>query len=138
MKFKIPGSKQEVWVNIQKYKIQWDKPTRSKMQSAVKDFLYPYWKTHIVCEEFKVPRSRLRVDIINFTKRVAVEVQGKQHIDYVPFFQGNPTQLFQQWGRDAKKERFLEYNGYQLIQILPEDMNNLSREFFLKTFGLDL
>ena len=138
MKFIVPETNREVWVNISKYRVDWEKPCRSKFQTEVKKFLYPYLKTHIVAEELRLPKTRLTVDLVDFTTKVAYEIQGKQHQEYVSFFQGNPTNLFKQWGRDAKKEKFLEHNGYTLIQILPDDLEKLSVKFFKEKFGVNL
>ena len=138
MKFRVPGSNREVWVNIKKYRVDWDKPTRSKFQSSVKQFLRPYLENHIVAEEFRIPRTKLTVDLIDFTSKVAYEIQGKQHSEYVPFFHGNLTGFYRQFGRDAKKAQFLEYNGYKLVEINPEDLVKLSRAFFVETFKIYL
>lgn len=138
MRFKIPDTKREIWVNINKYRVDWEKPARSKLQTRVKQFLYPYLKNHIVVEEFRIPKTRLTVDLIDLTEKVAYEVQGAQHQEFVPFFHGNPTSLFRQWGRDSKKQVFLEYNGYTLIQITNEDVPHLSKGYCKKKFNLDL
>ncbi len=136
MKFKLPKNNREIWVKIKR--VDWEKPARSKLQTKVKEFLYPYLKNHVVAEEFRVPGTRLSIDLIDFTAKVGYEIQGKQHSEFVPFFHGNPTALFRQWGRDASKETFLEFNGYTLVQIFPEDVDKLSKEYFLKTFGISL
>lgn len=138
MKFRIPDSDRTVSVNIANYRIDWDGPTRSKMQSAVKAFLHPFLKNHLVCEEVRVPRTRLTIDIIDFTTKIAYEIQGKQHKEFVRFYQGNITGFLRQLGRDGYKMGFLEYNGYELVQIEPQDMKELSREFFLKKFNVVL
>ena len=72
--------------NAKKYLINWDKPSRSKFQTRVKDFLQPFWIHDIVFEEFRVVGSRLTLDFYNANKKIAVEVQGEQHTKYVKFF----------------------------------------------------
>ena len=49
--------------NVSKYLMDWDKKSRSKIQFKVKKFLEPFWKGHIVFEEFPVYGSKLKVDI---------------------------------------------------------------------------
>ena len=66
-----------------KYLIDWDKPSRSKFQTAVKKFLFPYWKNDIVFEEFRVAGSRLTLDFYNANNKIAVEVQGALHTKFV-------------------------------------------------------
>ena len=74
--------------NVTKYKIDWEKPCRSKIQFKVKDFFREYWQNHICYEEFPVFGTRMKVDMINFTRKIAVEVQGEQHNEYNKFFHG--------------------------------------------------
>ena len=63
--------------NVSKYLINWSKKSRSKLQKRVKDFFKPYWLAHIVYEEFPVYGTRLKVDILNATIKVAIEVNGQ-------------------------------------------------------------
>ena len=70
------------------YLIDWDSPSRSKIQFQTKQFLKKYWSKHIVFEEFPVAGTKLSLDFYNANKKIAVEVQGKQHTKYVPFFHG--------------------------------------------------
>ena len=74
---------------VSKFLIDWDKKSRSKIQFKVKQFLKPYWQNHIVYEEFPVYGTRLKVDLLNATKKVAVEVNGRQHSSFNKFFHNN-------------------------------------------------
>ena len=40
--------------DVVKYRINWNKKCRSKIQFKVKQFLLPYWRNHICFEEFPV------------------------------------------------------------------------------------
>ena len=72
--------------NVRKNLIDWEGKSRSKLQFKFKQFFYPYWKNHIVYEEFPVYGTMLKVDILNATKRIAVEIQGNQHESFNEFF----------------------------------------------------
>ena len=74
--------------NVSGYLIDWDSKSRSKIQYKVKQFLKQYWKNHIVYEEFPVFGSKLKVDILNATRKIAVEVHGPQHSSFNKFFHG--------------------------------------------------
>lgn len=118
------------------YAIKWDGKCRSKFQSKVREFLRPYWKTHMVFEEFPIPHSRLSIDFFNWTRKVAVEVQGEQHLKYNKFFHGNHRlKYLQQLKRDDKKLEFCERFGIVLVEIYPTDI--LSEDLF-KSFGVSL
>ena len=81
--FNINGRLQKK--SVSKYLINWNKKSRSKVQFKTKKFLEPFWRGHIVYEEFPVYGSRMTVDILNATKKLAVEVQGKQHGEFNKF-----------------------------------------------------
>ena len=90
-----------------KYKINWDSPSRSKIQFSVKQKLKEHWKSHIVFEEFPVAGSKMTLDFYNATKKIAIEVQGKQHTRYTPFFHGkNKINYLSQLRRDHQKREF--------------------------------
>ena len=125
--------------NVSKYLIDWDKKSRSKIQFKVKKFLEPFWKGHIVYEEFPVYGSRMTVDILNATKKLAVEVQGKQHGEFNKFFHDNSRLKYLEGiKRDIKKAEWLENNGFILLEIEEDEVDSLSLEFFLEKFGMGI
>ena len=75
--------------NVSKYRIDWDAHSKSKLQFEVKQFLKEFWLNHIVYEEFPVYGSRMRVDFLNATRKIAVEVNGAQHASFNKFFHQN-------------------------------------------------
>ncbi len=107
--------------NPRKYLIDWDAKSRSKFQFAVKQFLKPYWEHDMVFEELKLVGSRMSLDIYNANKKVAVEVQGRQHTAYVKFFHGDRLNYLGQLKRDEKKFKFCQLNDIILVEIYPED-----------------
>jgi|TARA_R110002020_G_scaffold145558_7_gene319002 hypothetical protein len=121
MKFVDQYGKQRNLKNAKKYLINWDKPSRSKFQTRVKDFLRSYWKHDVVFEEFRVVGTRLTLDFYNANKKIAVEVQGAQHTKYVKFFHKNKFKYSDQLKRDEKKLQFCEANKIKLAEVYPED-----------------
>ena len=107
--------------NAKKYLINWDKPSRSKFQTRVKQFLQPFWIHDIVFEEFRVVGSRLTLDFYNANKKIAVEVQGAQHTKYVKFFHKNRFKYCDQLKRDEDKLLFCKSNNIKLAEIYPQD-----------------
>lgn len=107
--------------NAKKYLINWDKPSRSKFQTRVKDFLQPFWMHDIVFEEFRVVGTRLTLDFYNANKKIAVEVQGAQHTKYVKFFHKNRFKYCDQLKRDEDKLLFCKTNNIKLAEIYPQD-----------------
>jgi hypothetical protein len=106
----------------QKYRINWDGQSRSKIQAKVKGLLKEHWENHVVFEEFPVTGTRMTLDFYNANKKIAVEVQGEQHVKYVPHFHGgNKANFFSQMRRDQQKRDFCDLNKIRLIEIYSTD-----------------
>ena len=75
--------------NVSKYLVDWDSKSRSKLQFKTKQFLKTIWDGQIVYEEFPVFGSKMKVDFLNATKKIAIEVNGPQHSNFNKFFHNN-------------------------------------------------
>ena len=137
MKLKRLNSNKEFNLNIAKYYTDWDKTVGSKFQRRVKDFFFPYWKSHVVCEELRIPGSLLRIDLINFTRRWIVETNGNQHREYNQHFHQNRSNYLNQIKRDFEKESWANLNQFKYIEIYEEDMP-LNKEWFKVKYDLEL
>lgn len=126
-------------MGLKKYTVDWDKPSKSKFQKNVKDFLKDYWFRHVVFEEFPVAGTRMTFDFYNANEKIAIEVQGGQHTKYVPFFHGNyKNNYLMQLKRDHQKHDFCQLNDIKLIEIYEKEQDKLSKEFFFKKFDITL
>ena len=133
MKFKTLNGKEKILRNARKYIINWQSKSRSKIQWRVKQFLFANWKHDIVFEELPVVGSRLSLDFYNANKKTAVEVQGKQHQTYNPYFHASNRQNWlSQLKRDDLKLDFCLTNGIRLVEIYETD--TLCEELFKKHF----
>lgn len=131
-------SQRLVNINIAKYKVVWDGDCRSKFQKQVKQWLQSYWQDDICVEEFPVPGTKLRCDLVNLTKKIIVETSGLQHVNFTPYF--HPKGRFDWHGqivRDDHKREWAETNGYIFVEIYPEDMP-LNKEFFKKNYSIEI
>tara|TARA_Y100001935_G_C17303936_1_gene511027 strand:+ start:2354 stop:2764 length:411 start_codon:yes stop_codon:yes gene_type:complete len=136
MRFKTLTGRVRGISKAKKYLIDWDGPSRSKIQFKAKQFLKRHWLHHIVFEEFPVAGTKLTLDLYNANKKIAVEVQGKQHTKYVPFFhQGNKANYISQLKRDQDKLSFCKLNDIILIEIYESD--TIDKKLF-KKFGVEL
>lgn len=125
--------------NVSQFLIDWDKQSRSKIQFQVKQFLKPFWQTHVCYEEFPVFGSRMKVDFINASRKIAVEVNGDQHSSFNKFFHNNSRlNYLNSIKRDYKKSVWLEKNGFQLIELETSDLNKLSYDYINHTFNISL
>jgi hypothetical protein len=137
MKFKNLYGKY-VTKNITKYLVNWTSPCKSKAQTNVKKFFERYWKTHVVCEEFPVVGSRMRCDLLNLTKKIAVETHGQQHDKFVPFFHKNRTNFKKSFKRDLTKYNWLEANGFKVVEIFDNEISELSAEWLKEKFDVEI
>lgn len=145
MKFKILNSPRTVDRDIYPYLVKWDsivkrggKKNFGQFQFKVKQFLKPYWKDHIVCEEFPIPAKcgdrGKSVDLINFTTNQIVEISGQQHYSYNEFFhKNNELKYVEQLKRDVFKEKWAELNNFDFFEIYETD--NIDKKFF-KEMGI--
>ena len=124
--------------NVSRYLIDWDKKSRSNLQFKVKQFLKPFWEKQIVYEEFPVFGTRMKVDIVNVTKFIAVEVNGQQHGSYNKFFHNSRYGYFQSISRDVKKEEWLEKNGFEVITVEYDEVDFLTEEFIKEKFDISI
>lgn len=124
--------------NVSPYLIKWDGESKSKIQFRVKQFLKPFWYPHICYEEFPVYGTLLKVDILNATLRVAVEVQGPQHNEFHYFHNKQPHNYLLSVKNDVTKYEWLEKNGFKVIEINYDEIDVLTRQFFQEKFGLSL
>jgi len=123
--------------NVSKFRIKWNGKSASKIQFKTKQFLEKYWENHIVYEEFPVYGTRLRVDIINFTKKIAIEVNGGQHYHFNKFFHANSRiNYLNSIKRDWQKTEWLEMNNLKLIELIESDIKNLSLDFIEDKFEI--
>lgn len=134
-----------VKTNIQRYRIDWDKDSCSKFQTEVKKLLFPFWKFDKVMEEFKIPKTRYRIDFLNITSKIAVEAHGDQHDKMVSHFHKTKSGFLESLKRDRYKEEWLVRNDYDLIQIYPKDLkifSELTRKElqgkFVEMFGIEI
>lgn len=120
-------------IKINKYLIDWDtKIKRGKnfgqFQFDVKQLVRPYWIDHVVAEEFpvaaKVGDRGKSLDLVNFTTRQALEIQGRQHLEQVDYFARNKYQFFKQLKNDSFKVEWCKLNGFKLFEVYQDDELN--------------
>jgi hypothetical protein len=123
--------------NVRRYLINWEAKSRSKLQFKFKEFFYPYWKNHIVYEEFPVYGSMLKIDLLNATKKIAVEIQGSQHESFNKFFHDNSRlKYLESIKRDVKKGKWIDTNQFKFLELYEDDLKNLSPQYIEEKCGI--
>ena len=125
--------------SVNKYKINWNASCRSKLQYNVKQFFKTFWYGQICYEEFPVYGTRMKVDLVNMTKRIAVETQGAQHDSFNKFFHNNSrANYLRSITRDHDKRIWLENNNFKVLEIFEEDLKSLSKKYISDKFEIDI
>ncbi len=129
-------SNRQINVNISKYIINWKKAP-SKGQQELQDFLYKYWRYHVVCAELRIPGCLFRLDIVNITNHIILEYSPSHHFEFNEFFHKNKSNFGQSISRDFQKQEWAALNDFRLIEITEEDFP-LEKDSFEKKFDLKL
>jgi hypothetical protein len=90
---------------------------RGKFQSKVGDILAELYPGDVICEEFPCSGDNLALDFFVPRKNIAIEVQGRQHREFVAFFHGDRTGFIRQKQRDSRKSEWCKINGIRLVKI---------------------
>lgn len=129
----------EVNFNPAKYRLTDWETAPSKPQLAVQQFFKPFWKNDIVLLELRIPKSLMRYDLCNLSRKVVVETSpDKVHLDFNPFFHGSRAGYLKKLKADSEKMQLAELNGFKFIELNDEHLNNLTKKMFKETFDLDL
>tara|TARA_Y100000361_G_C11129668_1_gene328115 strand:- start:97 stop:513 length:417 start_codon:yes stop_codon:yes gene_type:complete len=125
--------------SVSKYRIDWEGDCRSNFQYEVKQFFKTFWYGQICYEEFPVYGTRMKVDLVNMTKRIAVESHGAQHESFNKFFHNNSrANYLRSITRDHDKVVWLENNDFKVLEIFEEDLPSLSKRYILEKFEVSI
>lgn len=104
--------------------------SRSLLQGEVGQVLVERFPRQTVLEDFTIPGSRLSVDFFMPNAGIVIEIDGRQHSEYIPFFHGDRNQLkfSDQITRDMKKQQWCDYNSFTMIRIAnKEDIEKIDQ-----------
>jgi len=90
---------------------------RGKFQTEVGNIIDEIYPDEIILEEFPCLGTGLYLDFFLPRRRLAVEVQGRQHRQFVAFFHKTKADFKAQQKRDILKEDWCKLNEITLIKI---------------------
>ncbi len=87
-----------------------------------------------ILEELTLPgtRPKLYADFFIVAQMLMVEVQGRQHYEYVPFFHKTIHNFFKSKKRDRLKAEWCENNDITLVDLNDQESINEWREQILR------
>ena len=112
-------------LNLQKYDVKAnDKRKRSKHHMRARKLIKEVYHSYRVLEEVKLPgststhkRSVLYLDFFIPNIRKAVEVHGRQHYEYTPFFHKSKADFILAKARDEDKIEWCELNNIEIVTL---------------------
>lgn len=123
---------------IFRYSIDWDRKV-SKPQKKVKDFLQKVWMYDRVLEEALIPGCKKRIDLVNLTKMIVVEISPDSvHKNLNKFFHGNNSGLYKKMKADSDKEEWCKSNGFEYVSLDDSDLKNLNLSDIEAKYGVKL
>lgn len=138
MKFSKLNSDKIVNVNIFNYRLDFNKIQGSRPEVAVKKFLKPYWSNDLVLEEFIIPGSRLRIDIVNISKMIVLEVSPASTHSFNKFFHKNVAVFADRLKKEIFKRDWCIKHKFNYIELEDEELANLTKKMFLEKFNVTL
>lgn len=118
------NGKEYVW-NLTGYDVfNDDKRKRSKFHIRARSLLKELFNSYRILEEVKLPgstelhkKSVLYLDFYIPSIKLAIEVHGKQHYEFCPFFHRSKADFLKGKARDEDKLAWCELNDIQLITL---------------------
>jgi hypothetical protein len=105
-----------------------DQRKRSKHHISARHLLREIFKGYSVLEEVKLPGSRcpskkstLFLDFFIPSVMIGVEVHGKQHYEYTPFFHKSKADFKLSQNRDRIKSEWCKLNNITLVEFMFSD-----------------
>ena len=127
---KVVGLNNRVYdLNLSKFIVNGNEiKNRSQYHIQARMLLRDMFKGYILLEEVKMPGSRcpskksaLFVDFFLLNLMLAVEIHGKQHYEYTPFFHKSKIGYLHSIERDKIKKQWCDLNNIQLIVLKYSD-----------------
>jgi len=104
----------------------------SKLAEEVKDFLKGLFPHYIISEEHFVKYNGHKLFFDFYIKELdlLIEVQGRQHDEFVAHFHGDREGYFLSKRRDNAKKAYCQEHGLKLVEI--RDKSELNKKKFIK------
>lgn len=96
-----------------------DAPYKSNIQAECGAIIQDFFPFENLWKEFTIPGSRLSIDFLLPRRKLVVEVDGRQHDEYVAHFHGHPGKkgFAESKKRDTMKEQWCSENGFLAIRV---------------------
>jgi len=125
------NGREVVW-RLKGFEVRADDATpRSGLHLRARAVIKGLFATDLVYEEVPLPNSRQRFDFLVPARKLAVEVQGRQHYEPSSYMHGGLRGFHKSRARDRRKASFCEANGITLIEFRHDQTDEQWRDLLL-------
>ena len=97
----------------------------SKPHIRCRELLKQLFPLDQIIEEIYLPGAgKLYLDFYLPLRKLAIEVDGRQHVKYIPHFHGTKLNFFKSLRRDDKKRHWCELNNIILIKLEQDEKDD--------------
>jgi hypothetical protein len=95
-----------------------DRRRRSEPHLKCREILQTLYPVYRFLEEVPLPGSnKLTADFYLPWRNIVIEVHGRQHYEFVPFFHGNKMAFLESRQRDLKKIEWCNMNNIGVVEL---------------------
>jgi hypothetical protein len=90
---------------------------KSNLHVKCREILVDLYPTRPLLEEVPLAGHNLTLDFYIPHLMMAIEVQGEQHFEFIPYFHGTKMGFAESQYRDEQKREWCENNGIDLVEL---------------------
>ncbi len=122
----LQGKEHQLDVRGNMHPVKSEAACRSKIQFDCGQLLIQKFPFDQVLEEINIPGLNLYLDFFIPKRKIAVEIHGRQHDEYIAYFHKSHKDFKQSLNRDSLKKKWCEINGIELYTVRSvEEMKTL-------------
>lgn len=122
----LDGKPFKMDIRTTSFPIRSEKACKSRLQYECGRILKKHFGMSPLLEEVSVPNHRFYLDFFLPNQKIVVEVHGRQHDEFVPFFHKTKADFKEHQNRDERKKLWCEINDFSFYEVRsPEELKKL-------------
>lgn len=117
-------------LSLPKYLNNQERQNKSSLHLKARELLKSCFPAYTIYEEIKLPgstnpknKSVLYLDFFIPNLKLGIEIHGKQHFEYTPYFHKNKMGFFAHQKRDELKQQWCDKNTIKLIVLRYDEVD---------------
>jgi hypothetical protein len=113
----LDGKEYKLDISPNKHPMRTKNSCKSKIQYDCGQFLKSQHKFTPILEELYIPGHDFYFDFFIPSIKLAIEIDGRQHDEYVPYFHKNKQNFIKAKERDDSKYELCKINDWEFIRV---------------------